>query len=93
MFRNAYLATLSACVFCASGLAGGAQDASSPTARELRLSADAVEPEAASGWTPRSGWSGSRHMVAAANPLATEAGLVVLRAGGSAVDAAIAVQM
>ena len=31
-------------------------------------------------------------MVAAANPLATEAGLKVLRKGGSAVDAAIAVQ-
>ncbi len=34
-----------------------------------------------------------RHMAAAANPLATEAGLEVLRAGGSALDAAIAVQM
>jgi gamma-glutamyltranspeptidase/glutathione hydrolase len=31
-------------------------------------------------------------MVDAANPLAVEAGLKVLRAGGSAVDAAIAVQ-
>lgn len=31
-------------------------------------------------------------MIAAANPLAVEAGLVILRAGGSAVDAAIAVQ-
>ena len=31
-------------------------------------------------------------MVAAANPLATEAGLKILRAGGSAIDAAIAVQ-
>ncbi len=35
----------------------------------------------------------ARHaMVAAANPLAVEAGLAVLRAGGSAVDAAVAVQ-
>lgn len=34
-----------------------------------------------------------RHMIAAANPLAAEAGREILRAGGSAVDAAIAVQM
>ena len=34
-----------------------------------------------------------RHMVVAANKLAAEAGRDVLRAGGSAVDAAIAVQM
>ena len=35
----------------------------------------------------------ARHMVAAANPLATEAGRDILRAGGGAVDAAIAAQM
>jgi gamma-glutamyltranspeptidase/glutathione hydrolase len=34
-----------------------------------------------------------RHMVAAANPLAAEAGLEILRAGGSALDAAIASQL
>ena len=35
----------------------------------------------------------SRHMIAAANPLAAEAGREILRAGGSAVDAAIAAQL
>jgi gamma-glutamyltranspeptidase/glutathione hydrolase len=34
-----------------------------------------------------------RHMVAAGHPLAAEAGLAVLREGGTALDAAIAVQM
>jgi len=34
-----------------------------------------------------------QHMVSAANPYAAEAGLEILRAGGSAVDAAIAVQL
>jgi len=34
-----------------------------------------------------------RHMIAAANPYAAEAGLEMLREGGSAVDAAIAAQM
>ncbi len=36
--------------------------------------------------------AGSTGMVSAANPMAVEAGLKVLRAGGSAVDAAVAVQ-
>lgn len=40
---------------------------------------------------PNPGWK-SGAMVAAANPMAVEAGLEVLRQGGSAVDAAIAVQ-
>jgi len=50
-------------------------------------------PEAASGYTAKPGWSFGRFAVAAANPLATEAGAAILREGGSAVDAAIAVQM
>jgi gamma-glutamyltranspeptidase/glutathione hydrolase len=39
------------------------------------------------------GWATQGFAVAAANPLATDAGYQVLRAGGSAIDAAIAVQM
>ncbi len=51
------------------------------------------QPEAASGLTDKPGWSYARQAVAAANPLATDAGLQILRAGGSALDAAIAVQL
>ncbi len=40
----------------------------------------------------QTGLTASRGMVAAANPIAVEAGLQVLRAGGTAVDAAVAVQ-
>ncbi len=49
---------------------------------------DAV-PTPAVGAPVRAG----RHMIAAANPLAAQAGLEMLRAGGSAVDAAIAAQI
>ena len=54
----------------------------------------AIAPESQSGY--RSGLlpvQGKRHMVAAANPLASQAGRAMLRAGGSAIDAAIAMQM
>jgi gamma-glutamyltranspeptidase/glutathione hydrolase len=50
-------------------------------------------PEGASGSTEKPGWATHTFAVAAANPLATDAGYQVLKAGGSAVDAAIAVQM
>src|SRR5436305_964088 len=74
-------ALLSACATAPSGLVYRAPD---PALRA---------PEAASGYTEKPGWSASSFMVAAANPLATDAGYQVLKAGGTAVDAAIAVQM
>jgi gamma-glutamyltranspeptidase/glutathione hydrolase len=52
-----------------------------------------AQPEGASGYTAKPGWTTTRFAVAAANPLATDAGYQVLKAGGSAIDAAIAVQM
>ena len=51
------------------------------------------QPEIASGYTPKPGWETSEFAVAAANPLATDAGYQILKAGGSAMDAAVAVQM
>ena len=52
-----------------------------------------AQPEGSWGFTAKPGWSTTKFAVAAANPLAADAGLQVLRAGGSAIDAAVAVQM
>lgn len=52
-----------------------------------------TQPEGASGYTAKPGWATTRFSVAAANPLATDAGYQILKAGGSAIDAAVAVQM
>ena len=60
--------------------------------RHVASASDAA-PEAASGFAEKAGAWSQRFMVAAANPLAAEAGYRMLKAGGSAVDAAIAVQM
>lgn len=52
-----------------------------------------LAPEAASGYrTDLQTRHASQHMAAAANPLAAEAGREMLRQGGSAIDAAIAMQ-
>ena len=54
--------------------------------------ADATAPERGSGLTRQELIRASRFMAASANPLATEAGYEVLKQGGSAVDAMIAIQ-
>jgi gamma-glutamyltranspeptidase / glutathione hydrolase len=60
---------------------------------EAAAGRDYAQPEVASGIARKPGWATERFAVAAANPLATDAGYQMLKAGGSAVDAAIAVQM
>jgi gamma-glutamyltranspeptidase / glutathione hydrolase len=50
-------------------------------------------PEAATGRTAKAVGAAAQDMVAAANPLAAEAGRRILAAGGSAVDAAVTVQL
>ncbi|WNC74283.1 gamma-glutamyltransferase [Thalassotalea psychrophila] len=51
------------------------------------------EPEAATGIQNSKAVVGKKHMVAAANPYASEAGFNILEQGGNAIDAAIAVQL
>ena len=67
--------------------------ASKPGLRYEVPVAGMTAPEAASGYNEKSGLIASKFMVAAANPLATDAGYQVLKGGGSAIDAAIATQM
>jgi len=50
-------------------------------------------PEVSSGWVDKAPVTAKHWMVVAANPLAVDAGARILQQGGSAVDAAIAVQL
>ena len=50
-------------------------------------------PEAGSGWTDKKSVAARQFIVAAAHPLAVQTGYNVLKRGGNAVDAAVAVQL
>jgi gamma-glutamyltranspeptidase/glutathione hydrolase len=62
-------------------------------AQDASHSALQQAPEAATGYTEKSGWTARKYMVAAANPLAVQAGYEMLKKGGSAIDAGIATQL
>ena len=74
------------CRFCCSRSA-------SPRASLAPRALAFEQPEGESGFQPKPLVTAKKHMVVAAHPLAAEAGLAILRKGGSAVDAGIAVQM
>ena len=80
-----------------AALTGCATQPPAPADKSATLAAPAVAPasapEAASGYTEKTGVAAKKFMIAAANPLATEAGYQILKSGGSAIDAAIATQM
>ena len=67
--------------------------APTPTNTSAAAAGSPAAPELPSGWTAKTTQYADRDMVAAANPLAVDAGVAMLAQGGSAVDAAIAVQM
>jgi len=79
-WRRHCAALLLAALACVPLLSARAQDARPP-------------PEIATDTAEKSLATAEHHMVSAANPYAAEAGREILRAGGSAVDAAIATQL
>lgn len=52
-----------------------------------------IAPEAATGYVSKTSVTTHKYMIAAANPLAAQAGYQALKDGGSAVDAMVATQM
>lgn len=61
----------------------------SANAKEVR---EVGEPEAATGYASKQAFNAEEYMVVAANPYASWAGKNILEQGGSAIDAAVAVQ-
>lgn len=52
-----------------------------------------LQPESASGRIDKPGWATRHFAVAAANPIAVQTGYRIIKEGGAAIDAAVAMQM
>ncbi len=89
--RNRSTWIRAAAMIAVSALVVACQSGPSPSAKASDYSAAGPETGGVVEARPAVNWRAGA-MVAAANPLAVEAGLRILRGGGSAVDAAIAVQ-
>lgn len=63
------------------------------TAKVAEIKREVREPEAATGYQEKKAVYGKEFMISAANPYASRAGFNILAQGGSAVDAAITVQL
>ncbi|OYT86600.1 MAG: gamma-glutamyltransferase [Burkholderiales bacterium PBB6] len=93
LFPRLFSPCLAALLVVSAALGGCALQPAAPVATEpLPDVSPAVAPEAASGFQARRLSRHTRFAVAAANPLAAAAGARILREGGSALDAAVAVQ-
>jgi len=77
----------------AVGPTASAPAGSTEAASQAQTDKEDVPPEAATGYREVSAVTANKYMAAAANPHATRAGLEMLREGGTAVDAAIAMAM
>jgi gamma-glutamyltranspeptidase/glutathione hydrolase len=75
-----------------AGGCGGPSTPAAPASAPEAPAPTAAQPELPSGWTAKQTQYGARDMAAAANPLAVDAGVAMLAKGGSAVDAAVAIQ-
>ena len=78
---------------CAAAFFPAFSPAFSPISNALAQDAAQAAPERATGYVDKAGWVAKKFMVSAANPLAAEAGYQILKQGGAAIDAAIAVQL